>query len=70
MLGNPHLLLLDEPTAFLDAETEMALLEALSTYAAGRAVLVATHSPAVMRWAGRCLELPGGAVHAAEGGGR
>jgi len=70
LLGNPHLLLLDEPTAFLDAETEMALLEALSTYAAGRAVLVATHSPAVMRWAGRCLELPGGAVHAAEGGGR
>ncbi|KAF1687602.1 thiol reductant ABC exporter subunit CydD [Pseudoxanthomonas broegbernensis] len=67
LLRDPRLLLLDEPTAFLDPGTEAALLEALSAYAAGRAVLVATHSPVVMRWAGRVLELPGGVLRDAEG---
>lgn len=50
--------LLDEPTAFLDPETEAALLAALRRLAQGRSVLVATHSPAVLAAADRVLTLP------------
>lgn len=60
LLRDPQVLLLDEPTAFLDAETEAALLRSLAAYARGRSVVVATHSPAVIAWADRCLLLPEG----------
>ncbi len=60
LLRDPQVLLLDEPTAFLDAETETALLSSLAAYARGRSVVVATHSPAVIAWADRCLLLPEG----------
>lgn len=62
-LRDADLLLLDEPTAFLDAGTEAALLAALADYARGRTVLLATHSAAAMRIAGRVLTLP---AHGAE----
>jgi len=60
LLRDPQVLLLDEPTAFLDGETETALLSSLAAYARGRSVVVATHSPAVIAWADRCLLLPEG----------
>jgi len=46
-LRNPGLVLLDEPTAHLDAETETEVLDALMAFAVGRTVIVATHSAAV-----------------------
>jgi len=66
LLRAPDLLLLDEPTAFLDPATEADLLRALADATRGRMVVVATHSPAVMAWAGRCLGLPGGTCRAWE----
>jgi ATP-binding cassette subfamily C protein CydD len=57
-LRDPQLLLLDEPTAFLDPETETALLAMLAEFARGRMLVLATHSPAAMRMAGKVLWLP------------
>lgn len=59
-LRQPELMLLDEPTAFLDADTERALLDALADFACGRTLVMATHSPAAMQMAGQVLWLPGG----------
>ncbi|MOA59730.1 cysteine/glutathione ABC transporter membrane/ATP-binding component [compost metagenome] len=39
--------MLDEPTAHLDAELEMAVLDELKTCARGRTLVIATHSLAV-----------------------
>lgn len=62
LLMEADVLLLDEPTAFLDAQTEADLLQALNVHARGRTVLVATHSPVVMAWADRVIHLPGPAA--------
>lgn len=66
LLRDPDVLLLDEPSAFLDPATEADLLAALDAVARGRTVVVATHSPAVMTWAGQALRLPGGGITAVE----
>ncbi|MBD3826916.1 thiol reductant ABC exporter subunit CydD [Stenotrophomonas sp.] len=67
LLRDPQLLLLDEPTAFLDPETEADLLRTLAAFARGRSVVIATHSEAAMRWADTRLTLTaGGAQHASE----
>ncbi|WP_284566893.1 thiol reductant ABC exporter subunit CydD [Xanthomonas graminis] len=58
LLRDPQLLLLDEPTAFLDPDTEAELLRTLATFSHGRSVIVATHSEAAMRWADSVLRLP------------
>ncbi|WP_256775643.1 MULTISPECIES: thiol reductant ABC exporter subunit CydD [unclassified Stenotrophomonas] len=57
LLRDPHLLLLDEPTAFLDADTEADLLRTLAAFARGRCVVIATHSEVAMRWADTRLTL-------------
>lgn len=59
LLREPDLLLLDEPTAFLDAATEADLLDTLGVFARDRAVLVATHSAAARHWADAVVVLPG-----------
>jgi ATP-binding cassette subfamily C protein CydD len=60
-LRDTKLLLLDEPTAHLDPETEAEVLESLRTLAAGRTVVMATHSVAAML-SGRVLALDGAAA--------
>lgn len=46
-LTDPALILLDEPTAHLDAHTRDAVMASLLAFAADRAMIVATHDPAV-----------------------
>ncbi|MCX7684652.1 MAG: thiol reductant ABC exporter subunit CydD [Acetobacteraceae bacterium] len=59
-LRDRPLLLLDEPTAHLDPATEAEILESLARLAAGRTVIMATHSRAAMRFGGRVIELAAG----------
>lgn len=47
LAADRKLILLDEPTAHLDGESEQRFVEALSVAARGRTVIIATHSPAV-----------------------
>jgi ATP-binding cassette, subfamily C, bacterial CydCD len=51
------LVLLDEPTASLDGETEQAVLASLRTLAAGRTVVVAAHRYALLGVADRVVAL-------------
>lgn len=66
-LRDPDLLLLDEPTAFLDADTEAAVLRAIRHFATGRAVVLATHSPAAQAAMAQVWQVRDGRVHT-EGG--
>lgn len=59
-LRDPALLLLDEPTAFLDPRTEAALLRAIAEFSHGRTLVIATHSAAAVRIADQVLQLPAG----------
>ncbi|MEV7865331.1 thiol reductant ABC exporter subunit CydD [Streptomyces sp. NPDC088124] len=57
-LADRPLLLLDEPTAALDGETEAGIVEAVRRLAAGRTVLLVVHRPALLAVADRVIALP------------
>jgi ATP-binding cassette subfamily C protein CydD len=61
-LRAPGVILLDEPTAHLDAATEDRLLDAIIAFARGRTLLLATHSPRVAARFGRVLSINDGKV--------
>ena len=54
------ILILDEPTAALDAHTEHRVLERLSTWGGGRAIFLITHRISTIRQADRILYLDDG----------
>jgi ATP-binding cassette, subfamily C, bacterial CydCD len=56
LLGRP-ILLLDEPTAGLDADRESVVIDTLRRYAAGHAVLAVSHRPAVIAAADVVIDL-------------
>jgi ATP-binding cassette subfamily C protein CydD len=51
------LLLLDEPTAHLDAAAEIAMIDTIRRACIGRTVLIATHSPALAAIADRIIRM-------------
>ncbi|MEI9928823.1 MAG: thiol reductant ABC exporter subunit CydD [Sphingomonas sp.] len=59
LLKPAPLLLLDEPTAHLDADSEVALIETIAAAAKGRTALIATHSRRLAAIADRVIELEG-----------
>jgi ATP-binding cassette subfamily C protein CydD len=61
-LSDARFLLLDEPTAHLDAATEAALIEPLARLLRGRTALVASHSDAVLGLADLVIDLDGGRI--------
>ncbi|WP_374225181.1 thiol reductant ABC exporter subunit CydD [Streptomyces sp. ISL-98] len=56
-LADRPLLLLDEPTANLDGETEAGIVDAVRRLAAGRTVVLVVHRPALLAVADRVVEL-------------
>ena len=56
------ILILDEPTAALDAATEHRVLERLAGWGAGRAVFLITHRVSTIRQADQILYLEGGRI--------
>ncbi|MCX5479658.1 thiol reductant ABC exporter subunit CydD [Kaistia geumhonensis] len=59
-LTDPGLVLLDEPTAHLDADTEARIVDAILAFSEGRTLIVATHSQAVARRMDRIYRIAGG----------
>jgi ATP-binding cassette subfamily C protein CydCD len=64
-LADRPVLLLDEPTAALDGETEAEVVAAVRRLAVGRTVLLVVHRPALLDVADRVVRLTGG-EHAEE----
>jgi ATP-binding cassette, subfamily C, bacterial CydD len=61
-LRDAPLLLLDEPTAHLDEETELEVAAAVEELAAGRTALLVAHRPELARRADRVVELRDGVI--------
>ncbi len=59
-LRSPALLILDEPTAYLDPATEQAVLDALFAFAEGRSLIIASHAAALLARPCRQLRLENG----------
>jgi ATP-binding cassette subfamily C protein LapB len=62
LVGNPPILLLDEPTSNLDREAEDDLRQHLSAMAKTRTVIVVTHSPALLQASDSITVLVKGAI--------
>ncbi len=62
LLKNPPLLILDEATSELDAESELLVQKALSNLMAGRTVLVIAHRLSTVRRADRIVVLDRGTI--------
>jgi ATP-binding cassette subfamily B protein len=62
ILKDAPVLILDEPTSAVDAESEGTILDALRNLAAGRTVLVISHRPSTVKLAQRVAVLEDGIV--------
>jgi ATP-binding cassette subfamily B protein len=62
LLAEPSILLLDDPTAAVDVETAQAIVASLRKVKLGRATLLTTHHPSLLRSADRVLVLDEGRI--------
>jgi len=64
ILRNPSILILDEPTSAIDAESEALIHQTLTTFAKGRTVFLVTHSmsESLLQFVTRIVVLAGGQV--------
>ncbi|MFD5142397.1 thiol reductant ABC exporter subunit CydD [Streptomyces sp. NPDC058401] len=67
-LADRPVLLLDEPTAALDGETEAAVVEAVRRLAVGRTVLLVVHRPALLALADRVVRVGTGPAGSSSAG--
>jgi ATP-binding cassette, subfamily C, bacterial CydD len=64
-LGHAPLVLLDEPTAHLDATSELAITEIIATLSRSATTIVASHSPALLAICDRVITLDRGQLNPA-----
>ena len=62
VLKDARILILDEPTAALDAETELLVLERLAAWGSGRLIFLITHRLSTIRRADQVLVLRAGRI--------
>jgi ATP-binding cassette subfamily B protein len=62
VLLEPAILLLDDPTAAIDSETEQEIFEALDRAIAGRTTFIVAHRLSTLRRADRVIVLSGGRI--------
>ena len=64
IVGNPSIILADEPTAALDGENGQAVMKILAGIAReqGRAVLIVTHDPRLLPFADRIVHIEDGRI--------
>ena len=62
LLKDAPILIMDEPAANLDPETEHAILQSIHAYAQNRMLLTITHRPAALHMADQVIILSGGRV--------
>ena len=62
LVGNPSIILADEPTAALDSENGHAVMEVLAEVAKERAVMVVTHDPRTLPFADRIVRIEDGQI--------
>lgn len=62
LVGRPPVLLFDEPTSSMDAQTENMLIEKLQLECAGRTTIVISHRTALLRLVDRIVIVEGGKV--------
>ena len=64
MLGNPSIVLMDEPTSAMDHQSEQALLSNLKDWLADRTVVIVTHRGSVMQIVNRVIAMDSGRIMA------
>ena len=62
LVGNPSIILADEPTAALDSENGHAVMEVLAGVAKERAVMAVTHDPRTLPFANRIVRIEDGKI--------
>jgi ATP-binding cassette subfamily C protein len=62
LIGNPRLLLLDEPTTALDRDTEREICATLESLKGRMTILAISHQPAIRSISDRVLQLQGGVL--------
>ena len=62
-LRNPEILILDEATSQIDAESEELIHASLATFAAGRTVILISHRTSALELGDRVIEVRDGRIH-------
>ncbi|MCL4314281.1 MAG: ABC transporter ATP-binding protein/permease [Candidatus Thermoplasmatota archaeon] len=62
LVGKPKILILDDATSSVDPETELAMLNSISTSLNGVTLIIVSHRPSVLRFSERKVRLENGKI--------